>query len=56
MIPRFYVVVTFVEAEKDSFFVGGKLNTKFVRIVSHHLARTATSISPERTEEVCTRS
>lgn len=49
-LPEFYVVVTFIEAEEDSFFIGGKPNTKFVRIVTQHLARSVES--PKRTEEV----
>ena len=36
-LPPFYVVVTFVES--DNFFIGGKHNNKFVRIVTQHLAR-----------------
>ena len=50
ILPKFYVVVTFVEAEEDSFFIGGKPNSKFVRIVTQHLARDASS--PEATEQV----
>lgn len=39
-IPKFYVVVIFEEVAKDSFFVGGKPHTKFVRFKVDHIART----------------
>jgi phenylpyruvate tautomerase PptA (4-oxalocrotonate tautomerase family) len=39
-MPKFYVVVVFLDVEPDSFYIGGKSNTRFVRIVSQHLART----------------
>ena len=38
------------EVEPENFYIGGKSNSKFVRIVSQHLARTNTS--PEREERV----
>lgn len=38
------------EVDAESFYIGGKSNSKFVRIVSQHLARTNTS--PEREERV----
>ena len=38
------------EVDAESFYIGGKSNAKFVRIVSQHLARTNTS--PEREERV----
>ena len=38
-IPRFYVVVVFIEVDKDSYYVGGKPTDNFVRVVIHHLAR-----------------
>ena len=38
-IPRFYVVVIFIEVDKDNFYVGGKPTDNFVRILIHHLAR-----------------
>ncbi|UJR07850.1 hypothetical protein I4U23_012133 [Adineta vaga] len=38
-LPAFYVVVLFIPIESDSFFVGGKLTEKFIRIVVQHLAR-----------------
>ncbi|KAL0577615.1 hypothetical protein V5O48_004376 [Marasmius crinis-equi] len=37
-IPKFYVVVNFINIEDGDFFVGGEKNNKFVRIVVHHLA------------------
>ncbi len=39
-IPSFYTVVVFVDVERDSIFVGGETNARFVRIVSQHLARS----------------
>ena len=40
MLPKFYVVVVFIDVDQDSFFIGGSHNNRFVRIVSQHLART----------------
>ncbi|CAL8470371.1 g9913 [Coccomyxa elongata] len=39
-IPSFYTVVVFIDLERDSIFVGGEANARFVRIVSQHLARS----------------
>ena len=39
-IPKFYVVFIFEEVAKDSCFVGGELNNKFVRFKVDHIART----------------
>ncbi|KXS21438.1 hypothetical protein M427DRAFT_151467 [Gonapodya prolifera JEL478] len=39
-LPAFYVVVLFIDVPENSFFVGGKSMTRFVRIVTQHLART----------------
>ncbi|KAG8744369.1 hypothetical protein FRC10_010256 [Ceratobasidium sp. 414] len=39
MLPAFYVVVLFVDVAKDSYFIGGELNDKFVRFNVQHLAR-----------------
>ena len=39
-LPKFYVVVVFIDTDLDSFFIGGKPNNRFVRIVTGHLART----------------
>ncbi len=39
-LPKFYVVVVFIDTDLDSFFIGGKPNNGFVRIVTGHLART----------------
>ncbi|KAG8790149.1 hypothetical protein FRC12_012678 [Ceratobasidium sp. 428] len=38
-LPAFYVVVLFIDVAKDSFFIGGELNDKFVRFNVQHLAR-----------------
>ena len=40
VLPKFYVVVVFIDVDKDSFYIGGKPNDRFVRINSQHLART----------------
>ena len=40
VLPKFYVVVVFIDVDKDSFYIGGKSNDRFVRIVTQHLART----------------
>ena len=40
VLPKFYVVLVFVDVDQDSFFIGGSHNDRFVRIVSQHLART----------------
>jgi phenylpyruvate tautomerase PptA (4-oxalocrotonate tautomerase family) len=47
-LPPFYVVVTFYES--DFFFIGGKHNNKFVRIVTQHLARDYST--PDATDKV----
>ena len=39
-LPEFYVVVVFIDTDLDSFFIGGKPNNRFVRIVTGHIART----------------
>uniref|UniRef100_A0A915EC09 Tautomerase cis-CaaD-like domain-containing protein n=1 Tax=Ditylenchus dipsaci TaxID=166011 RepID=A0A915EC09_9BILA len=39
-LPAFYVVVLFIEVDKESYFVGGKPNDKFVRISIQHIARS----------------
>ena len=49
-LPKFYVVVVFVDVDEDSIFVGGKANSRFVRLVTQHLAREKTN--PERAEWV----
>ncbi|KAF9025889.1 4-oxalocrotonate tautomerase [Hymenopellis radicata] len=38
-IPRFYVVVLFIEVDQENCFVGGNSTKGFVRILVHHLAR-----------------
>ncbi|CAM6083099.1 unnamed protein product [Calypogeia fissa] len=38
-IPAFYVDVLFIAVDEDSFYIGGKPTSKFVRIVSQHIAR-----------------
>lgn len=37
-LPPFYVVVNFIEVEKDNFFVSGEPEDRFLRIVVGHLA------------------
>ena len=37
-LPKFYVVVNFINIEDGDFYVGGEKNNKFVRIVVHHAA------------------
>ncbi|KAK1215306.1 hypothetical protein PQX77_022097 [Marasmius sp. AFHP31] len=37
-LPKFYVVVNFINIEDGDFYVGGEKNNKFVRILVHHLA------------------
>ncbi|BDA43043.1 hypothetical protein COCOBI_04-0530 [Coccomyxa sp. Obi] len=49
-LPKFYVVVVFVDVDEDSIYVGGKPNSRFVRLVTQHLAREKTD--PERAEMV----
>ncbi|KAJ7674043.1 putative oxalocrotonate tautomerase [Mycena polygramma] len=39
VIPKFYVVVVFIELEARNFFVGGKSTNKFLRIATEHYAR-----------------
>ncbi len=39
-IPKFYVVFIYEEVAKDSCFVGGEPNNKFVRFKMEHIART----------------
>ena len=39
-IPKFYVVFIFEEIAKDSCFVGGEPNNKFIRFRVDHIART----------------
>jgi phenylpyruvate tautomerase PptA (4-oxalocrotonate tautomerase family) len=38
-LPAFYVVVLFINIDKESYFVGGKRNESFVRIAVQHVAR-----------------
>lgn len=37
-LPAFYVVVLFIDVERDSFFVSGSPQDKFVRIAIEHIA------------------
>ncbi|KAG7439108.1 uncharacterized protein BT62DRAFT_998419 [Guyanagaster necrorhizus] len=37
-LPKFYVVVIFIEVDKENFHVGGEATDNFVRIVVHHMA------------------
>ncbi len=47
ILPKFYVVVVFLEVEPESFYIGGQPNARFVRVVSQHLARTQLEGRPE---------
>ncbi|KAI1717708.1 putative oxalocrotonate tautomerase enzyme domain-containing protein [Ditylenchus destructor] len=38
-LPAFYVIVLFIPIKKDSYYVGGKANDKFVRVSIQHIAR-----------------
>ncbi|KAK7035335.1 hypothetical protein VNI00_011866 [Paramarasmius palmivorus] len=38
LFPKFYVIVTFVEIDDESFYVGGQNKKNFVRINVEHLA------------------
>ena len=46
-IPKFYVVFIYEEMAKDSCFVGGEPNNKFVRFKIDHIARTLPGQSSE---------
>ncbi len=46
-LPRFYVVVVFLEVGPQDFYVGGQCKSRFVRIVPQHLARTKQQGGPE---------
>lgn len=50
VLPKFYTVVTFVDVDEDSIYVGGKANSRFVRLATQHLARENTN--PDRAEMV----
>jgi Putative oxalocrotonate tautomerase enzyme len=39
-IPKFYCVTIFEEYTKDSLYVGGVVNNKFIRFTVDHIART----------------
>jgi phenylpyruvate tautomerase PptA (4-oxalocrotonate tautomerase family) len=39
-IPKFYAVVIFEEIAKDSCFVGGQINNRFIRFKVDQIART----------------
>ncbi|KIM79868.1 hypothetical protein PILCRDRAFT_823055 [Piloderma croceum F 1598] len=38
-LPAFYVVVLFIDIDKENYFVGGKRSERFVRIAVQHIAR-----------------
>jgi len=38
-LPEFYVVVLFINVDKDDFYVGGKRSDTFLRISVQHIAR-----------------
>ena len=46
-LPRFYVVVVFLEVEPEDLRVGGQPNRRFVRVVAQHLARMQQAGQPE---------
>ncbi|CAO3680418.1 unnamed protein product [Umbelopsis ramanniana] len=48
-LPAFYVIVVFNEVPSDSIMIGGKPATKFVRVVSQHLARTMDTYERKQT-------
>ncbi|KAK0243310.1 putative oxalocrotonate tautomerase [Armillaria nabsnona] len=37
-LPKFYVVVIFIEVDKENFYVGAEATDNFVRVVVHHMA------------------
>ncbi|THU80266.1 hypothetical protein K435DRAFT_736340 [Dendrothele bispora CBS 962.96] len=47
-VPAFYVVVSFIDIEKDNFFVGGEIRDRFLRITVDHLARIMSSDEEKR--------
>ncbi|GAW06802.1 4-oxalocrotonate tautomerase [Lentinula edodes] len=47
-IPRFYVVVNFIEVGQDDCYVGGEPNTRFLRISVQHLARNLQTVEEKR--------
>ncbi|KAK0190635.1 tautomerase enzyme family protein [Armillaria mellea] len=47
-LPRFYVVVNFIEVSEENFYVSGKSSTDFVRISIHHIARQLPSRERKR--------
>ncbi|KAK0491534.1 putative oxalocrotonate tautomerase [Armillaria novae-zelandiae] len=38
LVPKFYVVVIFIEVDKENFYVGAEATDNFVRVVVHHMA------------------
>ncbi len=46
-LPRFYVVVVFLEVEPQDLNVGGQCSPHFVRFVPQHLAQTKQQGGPE---------
>ncbi|KAJ7763177.1 putative oxalocrotonate tautomerase [Mycena maculata] len=48
MLPRFYVVVLFIELEPESFFVGGETTGNFLRIGAEHYARNFSNDKAKR--------
>ncbi|KAK0190422.1 putative oxalocrotonate tautomerase [Armillaria mellea] len=38
LLPKFYVVVIFIEVDKENFYVGAEATDNFVRVVVHHMA------------------
>ncbi|KAF8206034.1 putative oxalocrotonate tautomerase [Mycena galopus ATCC 62051] len=47
-LPKFYVVVLFIELDPSSFFVGGQSTDKFLRIAAEHYARNFSDDSHKR--------
>ncbi|KAE9404795.1 hypothetical protein BT96DRAFT_813206 [Gymnopus androsaceus JB14] len=47
-LPPFYVIVNFIEVDKDSCFVGGESSDNFLRVDVQHLANTMQTVEEKR--------
>jgi len=47
-LPPFLVIVTFIEVEKDNYYVGGESTDRFVRINVQHSAHNAQDAEEKR--------
>ncbi|KAJ4482017.1 putative oxalocrotonate tautomerase [Lentinula aciculospora] len=47
-LPRFYVVVNFIEVGQDDCYVSGEQHAKFLRIHVQHLARNLQTVEEKR--------